>query len=91
MVGQSTNDWRHFTVGDTREIRRLIPFTKVKTKDPCGCEHIYEALIQSRSGDIRVSFCDHCFDIVGGQFAGYYHMPSVFYDEFQRLAHKKAL
>jgi hypothetical protein len=90
MAGQSTNDWRHYTVSDTNEIRRLIPFTKVKTKQPCGCDHIYEAQIQGPPGDIRVSFCDHCFEIVGGQFAGDYHMPSGFYDEFQRLAHEKA-
>lgn len=85
-LGLDTNDLRHITVTDTNEIRRLISFTQVTVKQPCACSHLCEALIQGPSGNIQVSFCDHCFDIVGGEFAGDYHMPRSFYQEFRKLA-----
>jgi hypothetical protein len=90
-LGPGTNDLRSFTVSDTNEIRQLVSFSKVSVKQPCACIHLFTALMQSPAGDIQVSFCDHCFDIVGGEFAGDYHMPSHFYDEFQKLwAHERA-
>lgn len=90
VTGPESNAWKHVTVGDTNDLRRIISFTQLTTKQPCACAHLHEALFQGPSDDIRVSFCDHCFDVVSGTFAGDYEMPKGFYAEFRKLVQRKS-
>lgn len=83
--GSDSNEWKHLAVSDTHELRQLVSFTQLRTKRYCACAHLQEALFQSSSGEVRVSFCNHCFDVKSGQSPGGYAMPKEFYAEFCRL------
>lgn len=85
-----------FRVSDTNAVVRLIETISLRRKEPCACGHTYEAVFQKPSGEMRVSFCDHCFDVLTAtdpesyQGARLYRMPDAFYAEFQRLAKTRA-
>jgi hypothetical protein len=87
---------RAFRVSDKNEVERLLAEIRLQRKEPCPCGHIYEAVFQTPSGEIRVSFCDHCFDVLTAkdpesyQGARLYRTPKRFYAEFQQLAKSKA-
>jgi hypothetical protein len=83
---------KHFTVSAPDEVARILSSIRLQPKEPCACGHIYEATFQKPSGQVHVSFCDHCFDVLGGtngdsyEGARLYKMPKAFYGEFRRIA-----
>ena len=88
-TGPNTNAWKHFTVSDTNELRLLVSFDQLKTKPACKCGHIHEALFQGPVGNLRVSFCDHCFDLIHGNNVDNYEMPKEFMAGFQKFAQRQ--
>ena len=83
---------KSFTVTDQAEVQRILDTIHLRSKDPCLCDHLYEAVFKKTRGEVRVSFCDHCFDVlvsqtgVSSEEATHYKMPKEFYTEFLRLA-----
>ena len=83
---------KQFTVASSDEVGRLLSSIHLQRKEPCACGHIYEAIFQKPTGQIHVSFCDHCFDVLDGKSgdsyegARLYKMPKGFYGEFRRIA-----
>jgi hypothetical protein len=85
--GVETNDWQRFTVKDPKVIRILLSPIRLDETSRCYCDHIHEAVFEGPCGSVRVSFCDHCFNLMGDRY-GYYEMPKDFYAEFRTLAGK---
>lgn len=83
--GSDSNEWKHLTVSDPNALRRFVSFAQLRTKQYCACGHSHEALFQSSSGALQVSFCNHCFNVENGQSPGGYAMPEEFYNEFYGL------
>lgn len=83
--GSDSNEWKHLTVSDSNQLRQFVSLTQLTTKQYCACEHHHEALFQSSSGEVRVSFCNHCFDFENGRSPGGYAMPEEFYAAFYKL------
>ncbi len=81
-----------FQVADPNELLHLVSFINLRAKPPCNCApHDYAAVFHTRSGDVRVSFCDHCFDVIPSSAlqadkVAFYRMPPQFYREFRELA-----
>jgi hypothetical protein len=84
-TSSDSNAWLRLSVSDSNQLRRIVAFTQITRKQPCACDHVHEALFQGPPRGMRVSFCDHCFNLAGGTFAGYYMMPASFYAEFRNL------
>jgi len=86
--GQKTN----FTVSASNEIAHLVATINLRKKQPCACGHSQEVVFQKPSGEIRVSFCDHCFDVLDSrnpesyELLRMYRMPKDFYAEYVKLA-----
>jgi hypothetical protein len=83
---------RTLRLTDTNEVRHLVSLIQLKPKENCMCApHELEAIFQTRTGELRVSLCDHCFAVVlprgpsSNEVAGYW-MPKEFYQEFRQLA-----
>ena len=83
---------KRFTVSASNEVSHFVLVIRLQRKEPCPCQPHYEATFQKPSGQIHVSFCDHCFDVLGDkdgdsyEGARLYRMPKDFYGEFRRLA-----
>jgi hypothetical protein len=82
-----------FALTNQTELQRIIGLIEFHPKKPCECgPHLYEATFQRNNGPVHVSFCNHCFDVLGEQSTGSkpryteYAMPKEFYAEFRRLA-----
>jgi hypothetical protein len=82
----NTNAWRQFTVTDTKVLRQLIGAIQLYPKAPCRCGHRYQAIFNSPTGAVGVSFCDHCFDAAAQNEMWFCIMPQRFYQEFKTLA-----
>ncbi len=78
------------TISDSNTVHLLVSAIRLQQKEPCLCGHTLQATFQTASGDIFVSFCDHCFDIqkTSDSYEGVrlYRMPRDFYATFYRLA-----
>jgi len=89
---QKTN----FMISASNEIVHLVSTIQLRRKDPCLCGHSQEVIFQKASGDIRVSFCDHCFDVLDSKnpdsyaLLRMYKMPKEFYAEYVRLSRSEA-
>lgn len=83
--GSDSNEWKHLIVSDTNQLRSFVSFTQLRTKQYCACAHHHEALFQSSTREVRVSFRNHCFDVENGQIPGGYAMPKEFYAAFYKL------
>jgi hypothetical protein len=77
-------------ISDSNTLNRLLAAVRLQRKEPCLCAHLLEANFQTASGNIFVSFCDHCFDIqkTRGSYeeVRLYRMPKDFYTMFCNLA-----
>ena len=80
------------TVSNPAAVQRLVATVRLKPKRVCPCgRHSYQADFQTTSGQIRVSFCNHCFDVMDPRAsserpwegARNYRMPKDFYSEFR--------
>lgn len=86
---------KSFAVTDQADVQRIVGSIRLRRKDPCPCAHLHEATFQKPEGNVRVSFCDRCFDVLAGQTsashegATLYEMPKEFYAEFRRLVHSR--
>lgn len=93
-LGQEIPKWKQFAVSDPKEIRRLVASLHLvvpETVAPSD-EHLDEALFEKSSGEVRVSFCHICFNIIESERPykhRHYTMPKQFFDEFQRLARQR--
>jgi hypothetical protein len=93
FTGRTEQDQRlQMNVADPGELTRIVSLIRLQEKGACLCLHSYEAVFQKPSGEIRASFCSHCFDVLDPRHPNsdegtrYYRMPKEFYAEFQRLA-----
>jgi hypothetical protein len=82
---------KSFAVIEPAEVQRIIGTIRLRSKRPCSCGvHLHQATFQKPSGQVQVSFCIHCFDVLAanGSYEGakLYKMPKEFYAEFCRLA-----
>jgi len=83
---------KEFAILTSDEVGRFVSAIRLQRKEPCPCQPHYEATFLKLSGEIQVSFCDHCFDVLDGEdghsYSGarLYRMPKDFYAEFRRLA-----
>ena len=78
------------SVVDTNEVRLLLSEIEIQNKEPCACAHMNLAVFQKPGGEIRVSFCDHCFDVLADTnaptgHARFYKMPKRFYSGYFKL------
>ncbi len=79
-------------ITDTNEVRRLLTAIQLEPKERCACGHEYLAIFQMPGGEVWVSFCNHCFDVLGRtrtgtvEGASLYKMPKEFYAQFLKLA-----
>jgi len=86
------NQRTQMEVTEVNEVAHMVSLIHLQRKDHCACAHSYEAIFQKPSGEIRVSFCTHCFDVLDStnpqsyEGARLYRMPKEFYAEFRRLA-----
>ena len=93
-LGQEIPKWKQFAVSAPKEIRRLVASLRLvvpETVAPSD-EHLDEALFEKSSGEVRVSFCHICFNIIESERPykhRHYTMPKQFFDEFQRLARQR--
>ena len=65
-------------IADPAKIAQLVATIKLEKKPPCACDHIEWATFVKDKSEIKVSLCDHCFDI--GRDT--YTMPDEFYKLF---------
>jgi len=83
---------KKITVTDPKEVRRIIGTIHLTRKDACSCSHVHEVTFDKPAERIEVSFCDHCFAVLGAKKNGWYpnardySMPKEFYSEFRELA-----
>ena len=90
------NQRRQMEVTEAKQVAHLVSLIRLQRKDPCACGHSFEAVFQRPAGEIRVSFCSHCFDVLDStnpssyEGARLYRMPPEFYAEFRRLAQTQA-
>ena len=77
-------------ISESNSVSRLVAAVRLQRKEPCACAHPLQANFQTASGDIFVSFCDHCFDIQktrdSYEEVRMYRMPKDFYAIFCNLA-----
>jgi hypothetical protein len=80
------------TLTNLTEIQHLLDTLQLRRKDPCACgPHAFEATFQVTNRSIRVSFCDHCFDLYPSNPNGTaveclnYKMPPQFFAMFREL------
>jgi hypothetical protein len=91
VPGRLQPERRHFSLSASNEVVRLVSAIRLQRKEACPCGPHFEATFQRASGEIHVSFCDHCFDVLGGkdgrsyEGACLYRMPKDFYREFRRI------
>ncbi len=85
-----------FRISESNEVQRLLAAIRLENKQLCNCSHSFEAIFQKPSGEVRVSFCNHCFDVLSAQnrqsYKGrrFYKMPMAFYEEFREFARTRA-
>jgi hypothetical protein len=79
-------------VSAVKEVQKIVATIHLTPKDPCNCPpHSHQAIFQKPSEQIEISFCDHCFDVLGAQKNGKYQnvqgysMPKEFYSEFRKI------
>ena len=83
---------KKITVTDAKEVQRIVGTIHLVRKRACSCSHIHEATFEKPTERIEVSFCDHCFAVLGTKKNGWYPnvrdywMPKEFYSEFRKLA-----
>jgi hypothetical protein len=79
-------------VSDPAAVRRLVAAVRLRRKAECQCgPHQFRADFQTPGGQIRVSFCSHCFDVLDPaaptdkpwKGSRQYKLPPDFYAEFR--------
>lgn len=65
------------------QVAALVAAISLEPKEACACKHRAQAIFKTDDAEIRVSLCDHCFNIVGGEETKYYKMNKPFYELFQ--------
>lgn len=92
----SLSAYQQLVVSSPSEIARLVSSIRLHRKGQCKCAHLNEAVFETRSIRIKVSFCNHCFDVMDGVTEGggraevrLYRMPKEFHEEFERYAKNK--
>jgi hypothetical protein len=80
------------TVSDPAAVQRLVAAVRLRRKDPRQCgPHTYQADFQTTNGHVRVSFCNHGFDVMDPRAsnerpwegARHFQMPKDFYEQFR--------
>lgn len=83
---------KKISVTDPKEVQRILGTIRLARKDPCACSHVHSVTFQTPTDRVEVSFCDHCFAVLGAKKNGWYpnvrdySMPKEFYSAFRRLA-----
>jgi hypothetical protein len=75
-----------FALEDRKSVQRLLSTIHLERKERCLCAHRLGAIFKGPSGQVEISFCDHCFNVVDGNHSRYYKMPKAFYAEFYAQA-----
>jgi hypothetical protein len=79
-------------VSDPDAVQRLVAAVRLRRKPECTCgPHRFQAVFQTSAGQIPVSFCRHCFDVLdarapsGSPYDGarFFKMPNDFYAQFR--------
>ena len=89
--GRSEPFGKELTITNAEQVRRVLNTIRLVPKQPCQCSHEHKVTFQTLTGRIEVSFCDHCFAVLGDKKDGWYQnvrdyaMPKEFYAEFRRL------
>jgi hypothetical protein len=73
-------------IEDPARIQRFVRAIHLTHSNRCLCAHPLSAVFQRPSGQVRIHFCEHCFDVVEGKETRYYRMPKEFYAEFYTYA-----
>ena len=74
------------TITNAAEIHRIVGAIRLEYKPSCWCLHQHEITFKTPTGQIQVSFCDHCFDVVAeGKPTLYYKMPPEFMPQVQKI------
>ncbi len=73
---------RKIVLTDPQEVAKIVEAIQLKPKEPCACDHIESATFVTDSGEVRVSLCDHCFDVESDGKTIHYAMPADFYELF---------
>jgi hypothetical protein len=79
-----------FRIGDPGEVRALVDAIDLKTKEPCECDHNLELIFETSTTPIRVSVCEHCFDVISPKPYRSCEMPGGFYALLEPLKKKLA-
>ena len=70
-----TNSTLSFT--DTDEVRLLLSAIQLQKKEPCACAHVNLAVFHKLGGEVRVSFCEYCFDVLTDTNLDAYHARAL--------------
>lgn len=75
-------------ITDEDAIRKFASLVKLVPKKPCECAH-HQGIVFWKDGvSLRVTICDHCFDIGTTRWVRNYQMPPPLYETFLQLAKK---
>jgi hypothetical protein len=88
-LGQVVPKTEQFAVSDAKEIRKFVSSIHFAPGQPLVDDHIFGAKFQRPAGEIFVTFCSHCFDIVDSEHPDrgpHYAMPEGFFTEFSKVA-----
>ena len=83
---------KRISVTDPTGVQRFLGTIHLRRREPCNCAHLHQVTFQKPNERIEVSFCDHCFAVLGDKKNGWYPnvreywMPKEFYSEFRKLA-----
>lgn len=70
-------------ITDPAEIANTLGTIRYVSKDPCECLHRDFAVFSAGDRSVKVSLCDHCFDVNTGRHLFLFKMPPEFYDAFR--------
>jgi len=76
-------EWQQVVIRDKGTIKQFLDAMDLERKKPCSCLHMSEVTFQTKTRSIRVSICDHCFDVRHRHGCTHYKMPKEFYALFQ--------
>lgn len=74
---------REMRISDPDQVARFLDFGELASKAPCRCAHFEYVVFHAPEADVRVSICDHCFDVWQGDDVACYEMPPGFYERFR--------
>lgn len=77
---------------DKKSIEHLTSGVELRSKERCKCSHTSHLIFRRGEESIKISYCEHCFDVVvheGNYPIKYFHMPKSLYDRIALLYKEK--